>query len=66
MPLIIGQNSENPKPHFIFFFVAKKKNQTFTHLDTLIPDQTHLLKHLSKQFCQTCVGDVEGMATPWL
>lgn len=65
MPLIIGQNSENPKPLF-FFFLWQKNNQTFTHLDTLIPDQTHLVKHWSKQFCQTCVGDVEGMATPWL
>lgn len=49
MPLIIGQNlisvfdaevkTQNP-----IFFVAKN-NQNFTHLDTLIPDQTHLVKH---------------------
>lgn len=72
MPLIIGQNlvsvfdAEVKTQNLIFFFVAKN-TQNFTYFDTLIPDNvTRILWNIDPNSSAKRVGDVEGMATPWL
>lgn len=65
MPLIIGQNSENPKPLFFFFFVAKKLPNFYpswyinTRSDTSCET---LIQTVLPNMCRGCGRDGNSLA----